>query len=79
MKFNVQKVTEFLSQWFDLEEFYSLSFSRFSVNLQGKYKSELIKETRKAIGDAEEEIDENGFISFSFEFEGIQYRIVFTG
>lgn len=79
MEFNVKKVTEFLSQWFELEKFYSLSFSRGgNVVLQGEYKSKVVKRTMEVIGECKTHVDENGFLSISFEFEGIKYNIVFT-
>ena len=73
------KAVEFLNQWFNLNEFDSLTFSKGNkVDLQGVYESDLVKRTIEAIGGAGEKTESNGFVSFSFKFGLIEYTITFT-
>ena len=58
-------------------EFYSISFSSYASNLQGKYCSDVVTTIRREF-KAEPIVSESGFVEFHFKFNNESIKIVLT-
>lgn len=62
---------------YDINDFYSVNFTKFDIKLQGEYSSEKVVKYRDALS-VSPRVGKNGYIEFLSEVEGIELEIVLT-